>query len=167
MKYKCLVLDHDDTVVNSTASIHFPSFVKYLREYRPKLADSYTLEDYFRKNFHPGIIELFRDEIGLTETEMAEEEQYWKDYVNGHIPTAYPGIGEIIADFRKAGGIVAVDSHSFESYIRRDWEHNSLPTPDVIYGWDLPGECRKPSPWTIFDLMNTVSVLRRSSWWTT
>ena len=27
MKYKCLVLDHDDTVVNSTATIHFPSFI--------------------------------------------------------------------------------------------------------------------------------------------
>ena len=32
MRYKCLVLDHDDTVVNSTATIHFPSFVDYLKE---------------------------------------------------------------------------------------------------------------------------------------
>ena len=26
MRYKCLVLDHDDTLVNSTATIHFPCF---------------------------------------------------------------------------------------------------------------------------------------------
>ena len=38
MKYKCLVLDHDDTVVDSTATIHFPSFVKYLEDYRPEIA---------------------------------------------------------------------------------------------------------------------------------
>ena len=50
MKYKCLVLDHDDTVVNSTASIHFPSFVKYLEEYRPEIAGNYTLNDYLEKN---------------------------------------------------------------------------------------------------------------------
>ena len=25
MRYKCLVLDHDDTVVDSTASIHYPA----------------------------------------------------------------------------------------------------------------------------------------------
>ena len=159
MRYKCLVLDHDDTVVNSTATIHFPSFVDYLKQARPHLSDKYTLEDYFRKNFHPGIISLFCDEVGLTKDELAEEEQFWKDYVRGHIPTAFDGIGDIIADFKRAGGIVAVDSHSFEHYIRRDWSHNALPEPDVIYGWDLPGEKRKPSPWTIFDLMERYSLL--------
>ena len=34
MRYKCLVFDHDDTVVNSTATIHHPSFLKYLAQYR-------------------------------------------------------------------------------------------------------------------------------------
>ena len=24
MRYRCLILDHDDTVVNSTATIHYP-----------------------------------------------------------------------------------------------------------------------------------------------
>ena len=30
MKYKCLVFDHDDTVVNSTATNHHPCFQMYL-----------------------------------------------------------------------------------------------------------------------------------------
>lgn len=153
MRFKCLVLDHDDTVVNSSASIHFPSFVEYLKIYRPTLADNYTFEDYIIKNFHPGILELFTKEIGLSEVELKEEEAFWSDYVKGHIPTAYDGIGDIIADFKKAGGIVAVDSHSLTRYIERDWAHNNLPTPDVIYGWDIPKEMRKPSPLTIIDLM--------------
>ena len=53
LKYKCLVLDHDDTVVDSSASIHYPSFVEYLKIARPHLADKYTLEEYFEKNFDP------------------------------------------------------------------------------------------------------------------
>lgn len=28
IKYKCLILDHDDTAVQSTPGIHFPSFVE-------------------------------------------------------------------------------------------------------------------------------------------
>ena len=51
MKYKCLVLDHDDTVVDSTAEIHFPAFVEYLKIARPGLADKYTLTSYLEKNF--------------------------------------------------------------------------------------------------------------------
>ena len=154
MKYKCLVLDHDDTVVDSSASIHYPSFVEYLKVARPHLADKYTVEEYFEKNFHPGILELFTVEIGLSEEELKEEEAFWSDYVKGHIPTAYDGIGDIIADFKKAGGIVAVDSHSLSENIIRDYKANGLPEPHIIYGWDIPKDMRKPAPATLFDLMN-------------
>ena len=33
MRYKCLVFDHDDTVVNSTATIHHPCFQLFLDKY--------------------------------------------------------------------------------------------------------------------------------------
>nr|MBE6545577.1 HAD family phosphatase [Oscillospiraceae bacterium] len=157
-KYKCLVLDHDDTVVDSSASIHYPSFVEYLKIARPHLADKYTLEEYFEKNFHPGILELFTEEIGLNEQELAEEEAFWREYVKNHIPNAYPGIAEIIADFKAGGGIVAVDSHSLTDNIIRDYKANGLPDPDVIYGWDIPKEMRKPAPGTLFDLMEKFSL---------
>lgn len=157
-KYKCLVLDHDDTVVNSSASIHYPSFVEYLKIARPHLADKYTLEEYFEKNFQPGILELFTEEIGLNEQELAEEEAFWRDYVKNHIPTAYPGMKEIIAEFKARGGIVAVDSHSVTENIVRDYKANGLPEPDIIYGWDIPKEMRKPAPGTLLDLMEKYSL---------
>jgi phosphoglycolate phosphatase/pyrophosphatase PpaX len=158
MKYKCLVLDHDDTVVNSTATIHYPCFVEYLEKFRPHLAKNYTLESYFIKNFHPGILSLLRDEVGLSPEEVLHEEKYWSEYVKSHIPTAYDGIGEIIAEFRRRGGIIAVDSHSYSEYIIRDYKHNGLPSPDVIYGWDLPKEKRKPAPDTLLELMENYSL---------
>ena len=157
-KYKCLVLDHDDTVVDSSASIHYPSFVEYLKIARPILADKYTLEEYFEKNFHPGILELFTEEIGLSEEELKEEELFWREYVKNHIPNAYPGMSEIIADFKAQGGIVVVDSHSMTENIVRDYKHNNLPAPDHIYGWDIPKEMRKPMPGTIFDIMERFSL---------
>ena len=159
-KYKCLVLDHDDTVVNSSASIHYPSFVEYLKIARPHLADKYTVEEYFEKNFEPGILELFTEEIGLSESELAEEEVFWREYVKNHIPNAYAGMAEIIADFKAAGGIVVVDSHSLTENIVRDYKANGLPMPDYIYGWDIPKEMRKPSPGTILDLMERFNLQR-------
>ena len=158
LKYKCLVLDHDDTVVDSSASIHYPSFVEYLKIARPHLADKYTLEEYFEKNFEPGILELFTEEIGLNEEELREEEAFWREYVKNHIPNAYPGMAEIIADFKAEGGIVVVDSHSISENIIRDYKANNLPEPDLIYGWDIPKEMRKPSPGTLLDLMERYSL---------
>ena len=152
MKYKCLVLDHDDTVVDSSATIHYPSFIEYLKDYRPELVKNYTFESFIIKNFDPGIVSLLADEVGLNEEEMKHEESYWLDFVQTRFPHAYPGMREIIADFKTQGGIVAVASHSMTKYIERDYRHNELPDPDVIYGWDIPKEHRKPNPWCILDL---------------
>ena len=158
MKYKCLVLDHDDTVVSSTAEIHFPCFVEYLKKTRPHLLSSWDLETYLIKNFSPGISSILRDELEMDEKEVKEEIDFWANYVESHIPTAYPGISEIISEFRARGGIIAVDSHSLQRYIERDFAHNTLPVPDVIYSWDLPEEQRKPSSYTLFDLMKRYSL---------
>ena len=45
MRYRCLILDHDDTVVNSTATIHYPAFLEALKLLRPGVTIS--LDDYF------------------------------------------------------------------------------------------------------------------------
>ena len=158
MKYKCLVLDHDDTVVSSTREIHFPCFVEYLKMTRPDIADRWTLEEYLIKNFDPGITSILRDELSMDDEEVAREIDFWSRYVENHIPTAFLGIGSIIERFRSRGGIIAVDSHSLLKYIERDFHHNGLPTPDVIYSWDLPEEQRKPSPYTLFDLMKRYNL---------
>ena len=158
MRYKCLVLDHDDTVVSSTAEIHYPCFVEYLDLTRPGLSATYTLESYLVKNFHPGITSILKDELSMSDAEMAEEIDYWSRYVERITPHAYPGMADIISRFRSLGGIIAVDSHSLEKYIRRDYKANSLPTPDIIYGWDIPPEERKPSSHTLFDLMKRYNL---------
>ena len=158
MKYKCLILDHDDTVVESTATIHYPCFVEYLRERHPEIADKYSFEEYLVKNFDPGVIAFFRYDVGFSEEELKEEEAYWANYVESHTPKAYSGMREIITEFLARGGIIIVDSHSLTRYIERDWAHNGLPKPNHIYGWDIPREQRKPSPFTVLDAIERFSL---------
>ena len=153
MKYKCLILDHDDTVVNSTATIHYPSFVAYLKEYRPERVKNYTLEDFIAKNFNPGIVSLFRDELELNDTETDEEQKFWERFVTTVIPKAYSGLSDILKKFREKGGIIAVSSHSMSRFILRDYKENGLPEPDIVFGWDLPRELRKPNIYTVEHLI--------------
>ena len=158
MKYKCLILDHDDTVVNSSQTIHYPSFIEYLRVARPELADNYTFDSFIVKNFDPGILSLLSDEVGLSDTELEEEEEFWARFVENHIPKAYSGMHEIIERFKSEGGVVVVDSHSLLRYIERDYKENALPTPDYIYSWDIPKEHRKPSPYTVLDAIKRFNL---------
>ena len=151
MKYKCLVFDHDDTVVNSTATIHYPCFEEYLQAFYP--GETMTLAEYFLLNFDPGFIPMCRERYGMTDEQLAHEARYWQDYVKNHIPTAYPGLREIMERQKAEGGLLCVVSHSFDYNIRRDYAANGLPEPDAVYGWERP-ECeRKPSPFPLEDLM--------------
>jgi len=156
MRFKCLVFDHDDTVVNSTATIHYPSFVDYLRLYRP--GRECTLEEYFLKNFHPGFVEMCLEDYGLTEQELAEEEGFWREYVRTRIPTAYPGIRELMERHIARGGQICVVSHSYEDNIRRDWAANGLPAPELVFGWEQPPERRKPNPWPLEEIMRRLGL---------
>ena len=65
MKYRCLVLDHDDTVVDSTASIHHPCFQEFLNLIRP--GKKISLEEYFSKNFGQNFLDFCRSEYGFTD----------------------------------------------------------------------------------------------------
>ena len=151
MKYKCLVFDHDDTVVNSTATIHHPCFLSYLEQYRPGM--SCSLEKYFLRNFEPGFIPMCREDYDMTDADLDIEVRFWQEYVEEHIPAAYGGIREIMLRQKAEGGLICVASHSLEKNIRRDYAANDLPQPDLVFGWDLPMEQRKPNPFALEEIM--------------
>ena len=151
MRYKCLVFDHDDTVVNSTATIHHPSFLKYLAQYRP--GRTCSLEKYFLRNFEPGFIPMCREDYDMTDADLDIEVRFWQEYVEEHIPAAYAGIREIMLRQKAEGGLICVASHSLEKNIRRDYAANDLPQPDLVFGWDLPMEQRKPNPFALEEIM--------------
>ena len=96
---------------------------------------------------------MCRERYGMTDEDLIKETRYWQAYVQNHIPTAYPGIREIMGKQKAEGGLVCVVSHSFDYNIRRDYEENGLPAPDAVYGWERPEHQRKPHPFPLKDIM--------------
>ena len=152
MRFPCLVLDHDDTVVNSTATVHYPCFAEYTAKFFPN-ARRYTLEEYILKNFSPGVYDFFHGEIGMTEDDMKHEQAYWHEYVQHHVPRVYDGMRDILRRYVKEGGTICVVSHSLAPNILRDYRENGLPEPELVYGWEVPRERRKPQPYALYDIM--------------
>ena len=155
LKYPCLVLDHDDTVVQSEATVNYPFFVEYLKECRPGM--SITLHEYISECFDPGYGSMCRQRFGFTDEELHREYVGWKAYIQNHIPAPYPGIGRIIRRQKEEGGIICVVSMSAEENSRRDYRTHFGLEPDTIFGWDMTPEHRKPSPWSLFEIMRKYS----------
>jgi phosphoglycolate phosphatase/pyrophosphatase PpaX len=149
LRYRCLILDHDDTAVNSSATIHHPAHLESMRELRPDRAPL-SLDDWFRKNFEPGIMAFLRDEIGLSEAELVEEHAIWRRYTTSITPRFYHGFLEVLARYREAGGLITVVSHSEADVILG---HYGALQPDAVYGWDDDAARRKPSPWPVEQIL--------------
>lgn len=151
LKYPCLVLDHDDTVVQSEKTIGYPFFQKYLDRTRP--GTTISLPNYIRGCAQLGFADMCREYWQFSEEELASEFEEWMDYSRCHIPDPYPGIRELLQKHKALGGRICVVSHSAEEIIRRDYRTLFDLQPDMVYGWDLPEEKRKPSTYALKDIM--------------
>lgn len=158
MKYRCLILDHDDTCVDSTLSIHYQAQLEILRRMRPALPPI-TPEEFFEKNFHPGITRYLTEELHFSPEEMEEEFRIWQEFTKNRTPDFYPGIIALLKDFRAKGGWVTVVSHSEEGFIRKAYEEKGEGfMPDLIYGWDMDPEKRKPHPYPCRQILQELAI---------
>lgn len=152
LRFPCLVLDHDDTVVQSETTINYPFFCYILDQFRP--GETITLEEYTNGCFHPGFADMCRQRYNFTEQELKDEYKGWMEYVMTHTPKPFPGIKNLILRYKEAGGIICVVSHSSKQNITRDYQTHFGIQPDDIYGWDLPEHQRKPSTYPLEQIMN-------------
>lgn len=147
MKYKCLVLDHDDTVVQSETTVNYPCFCRFLEKYRPGV--SFSVADYVADCSKMTFIEMCRTRFSMTDEELNEEYLFWKTYASTHVPDPFSGIRELLHAYREAGGIICVSSMSAQENILRDYRTHFDLEPDQIFGWDLPEEHRKPNTYAL------------------
>lgn len=152
LKYKCLVLDHDDTVVQSEKTLGFPYFREFMARIRPEV--TLTLEDYVKGCHEMPFVDMCRKKWQFTDEELQAEWDGWKEYILTHIPDAYKGIERLIYRQKESGGLICVASLSGAQSITRDYQAHFGMVPDAIYGWDLPKEHQKPSPYPLEDIMN-------------
>ncbi len=167
LKYKCLFLDHDDTSVNSTPIIHYKAHIEVMKTMRPHLPPL-SLEEWFKKNFDPGIMEYMKEDLGMSDEEIRIEYGIWRKYTAGIIPDFFPGIIEMLIEYKKRGGKVVVVSHSDEDLIERDYKikgfcKNDPFFPDMIFGWTYDESKRKPHPWPVFTALESLGIKTEES----
>ena len=101
------------------------------------------------------------EEIGLNNEEMEEEYRIWQEFNESRDPPFYPGFPELMRDYIREGGIIAVVSHSTDLHIRRHYEKGAPGVmPDFIFGWNHDPERRKPSPWPVIRILEETGLNR-------
>ncbi len=158
LKYPCLVLDHDDTVVRTEETINYPCFCQYLAQYFPGY--TLTLEQYIHGCYSLGFVQMCRQWFSFSEAQCRHEYDYWQHYIAHHMPQVYPGVGPLLRMQKDRGGKIIVVSHSNREVIQRDYLHHFGILPDAVYGWDLPEAQRKPSPYPVLDVMERFGYTR-------
>ncbi len=151
LKFPCLVLDHDDTVVQSEATIHYPYFCYILDQLRP--GATITYQEYLDGCFYTGFVEMCRQKYHFTPEEIQTEFLGWREYIRTHIPEPFPGFHSILQHQKEESGIICVVSHSTKEIITRDYLHHFGFMPDEIYGAELPEHQCKPSPYPLEQIM--------------
>lgn len=152
LRYRCLVLDHDDTTVDSTRAVNYPQFLEALARYRPELHISE--EQFFRYCYDPGFYPMCEQVLRYSPEEMTGHVAMWKEYHKTHHPRFFPGIPELLRRQRAEGGLYCVVSHSDADVIAAAYEEAGVPLPDLILGAEQPPERRKPHPWPLEAIMD-------------
>lgn len=150
LNYRCLVLDHDDTVVRSAETVNYPAMLDALKVMRPGMTISYR--DFMVKCFEKDFPSMCMETFGFSKEEVSEEFELWKAYVRTHVPPPYEGMKALLERFRAQGGIICVSSHSGIENITRDYTTHFGFVPDQIFGWELL-ERRKPHPFALEEIM--------------
>ena len=159
-RYPCLVVDHDDTSVMSTPSLHYPAHVEALRRLRPAL-EPIALDGWLSRNFDPGLMEYLVGELGFSEEELRQNYLVWREFTRSRVPDFFPGLLDIYAEHKSRGGALVVISHSEVEMIGRDYRAAGLADrrgggpvlPDLVFGWDADPGRRKPHPYPLLETM--------------
>ena len=156
LRYPCLILDHDDTVVDSTETCNYPSFQKSLAHMRP--GAEITMEDFVNYSFEPGFLAMCRDIYGFSEEEVEMQYHRWKADITDNRPPFVEGMIPLLKRYRAAGGHICTVSHSDSSIITGDYMANCGFAPEIIFGWDCPEEQRKPSPYPVEEILRRLGL---------
>ena len=156
LKYPCLVLDHDDTVVKSEITVNYPCFLESLEKFRP--GETMGYQEFVSWCFRYEFTEFLRIKYGFTDEELFEEYTMWQTYSKTRIPPAYEGIREVILEQKRRGGLVCVASLSSKENILRDYREHIGIEPDMIFSCNDPKDQRKPNPYPLQAIMKTYGL---------
>lgn len=156
LKYKCLVLDHDDTVVQTERHLGYPYFKEYLNQIRP--GNELSFEQYVKDCNSMVFADMCRTCWHMTDEECELEYTGWCNYYRTNPHPIFPGIERIIHRQRAEGGLVCVVSLSPAPDILRDYEEHFGIVPDALFDHDMPKHMRKPNTYPLEQIMARFSL---------
>ena len=158
IKYKAIMLDHDDTTVDSTPTINYMSYVNFCNKVMKDKPwyKMMNIQEWYQLMWVNGYDDHIENVMKLNKEEQDLEYNMWKSYISDKHPKFFPGFHEMLVEYKKRGGIIAIVSHSDETAIRRhyaEYEGGEKIEPDVVYGY-VRGkpELNKPNVYPVEDL---------------
>ncbi|MBI9099384.1 MAG: HAD family hydrolase [Spirochaetaceae bacterium] len=155
MRYKCLIIDHDDTTVDSTPAIHYLAHQEQMRRLGRE-SETSTLEEWFKVNFDPGFSVYIDSILKLTDEEKKICYEIWREFTTVMTPPYFEGMLPLLKEFRDRGGIIVVVSHSEPDIILSHYKKQSeIPgfLPHRIIGWTGDPVKQKPNPWPVEEVI--------------
>jgi HAD superfamily hydrolase (TIGR01509 family) len=152
-KFKCVIVDHDDTAVDSSRHIHHACHVEIMKALRPNITPV-DLGEWFVINSRSGGLKAYFQSLKFTEEELRQEHARWAEFTQkSPIPPFYPGFVELMERLQKSGSLIVVSSHGPADQIYRHYFSTKRVVPNAVYGWDPDPSKNKPSPWLIEDVV--------------
>eukprot|EP00727_Mastigamoeba_balamuthi_P014128 m51a1_g9338 hypothetical protein (240) ;mRNA; r:56484-57503 len=159
-RYKCLVIDHDDTAVDSTPTTHFPAHLWAIEKMRPG-APKLDFADYKVQIHHYGIGHVLAERYGMSDEEITAEYKLWREFVLPIVPKFFDGFGEMLRQHVANGGCFFVASLNEEVIVREHYDaafHGEVVPSHIYGGCPNPPSQIKPSPWIIQDVMRRTGL---------
>ena len=160
IRYKAIMIDHDDTTVDSTPKINYLSYVNFCNTIM-KDRTYYTmlnLQQWYELLWEDKYYDHIKNVMKLEKHELDLEYDMWLEFIKDKHPTFFPGFHEMLVEYKKRGGIIAIVSHCDEVAIRRHYaeyqceNENDRIVPDIVYGY-IKGkpELNKPNVYPVED----------------
>lgn len=157
LRKKCLILDHDDTIINSQESIHYPLFVDVLKILRPNIIPI-DFEKFIELSNELGFVKMCRMLYHYNEKEIQFEYEHWKIHSSLIEAPAFEGIKEFLTAFIEIGGVIIVYTMNSKQNVIKDYERLFNFVPNRIISHDQYYILRKPYRLSILKELHNLNL---------
>lgn len=155
---KVLFIDHDDTVVDSQVSVHYPAFVSAITKLRPN-QPPLALKEYVKLNATLGFETMLRTIYQFNDEEIRIEAAIWKSFSKDLIPPVFFGLAPILEEFVAQNNKLVVYSANTKANIIRDYQYHFSFMPHSIIAFDDTIHTPKPARVPLLKWMHQHQIL--------
>lgn len=163
LRYKCLIMDHDETTVTLAKETHYQAYLEAARELLPD-HKPISWNEWVRTNHYIGpwvyIENLFKD-CGLDDWKT-KAKAHWHKWMKRKVfdPSFIPGVLDVLKEFRARGGLVTVATNAPDKMVMAHYTAGTWATffPDFVMGYQDDHKLMKPNPYPLEQIMQKFNL---------